>query len=497
MRIAIAGIGTESSTFSRDVTRKDSFRQLRGQQLLDNYDFGTRFPDGMLDDVAFVPVMVAFATPGGEVEPSDFDELLAEIAQGLRAAGQLDGVYLDLHGATKVRGRDAAEEAFVRVVREVVGPDVVVSASMDPHGNFSRELATLVDLACAHRHAPHIDRRDTRTRAITNLVSTLRRGERPLKLWVRVPSLLPGERTSTVVEPGKSVFGRMVAAMKTYDVLDANMWIGFAWADEPRNAAAVLVTGYDEGQAHRCASELAALYWDTREDFAIVSEHYGSWDEALDFLLGGAEAPCFISDSGDNVTAGSSGDITYALSATLAREDVLASGKRILFAGLFDPDAVAAAVGAGVGGTLDRAIGAWQDDRFGAPVPGAWTVRELIVGPFDDAHTGALLTNGKVWVTVQTHRVYFVTPDDPAFVAFDLKGLAPVDISSFDAVVVKNGYLFPGQAARSRSAFMAITPGGTDLDFDRLEFTRATRPMFPFDRDFEPDLTPVRLPSWS
>jgi microcystin degradation protein MlrC len=94
---------------------------------------------------------------------------------------------------------------------------------------------------------------------------------------------------------------------------------------------------------------------------------------------------------------------------------------------------------------------------------------------------------------VQTGRVYFVTPKDPAFVTWDVPGLAPVDTDDFDVVVVKNGYLFPGQAALATSAFMAITPGGTDLDFGRLRFDRWSRPMFPLDRDFAPDLTPVVL----
>jgi hypothetical protein len=42
---------------------------------------------------------------------------------------------------------------------------------------------------------------------------------------------------------------------------------------------------------------------------------------------------------------------------------------------------------------------------------------------------------------------------------------------------------------------MAITPGGTDLDFDRLDFQRAGRPLFPLDRDFEADLTPLIITS--
>jgi microcystin degradation protein MlrC len=73
-------------------------------------------------------------------------------------------------------------------------------------------------------------------------------------------------------------------------------------------------------------------------------------------------------------------------------------------------------------------------------------------------------------------------------------GLAYTDVSPYDVVVVKNGYLFPNQRETSGSEFMAFTPGGTDLDFDRVHFERVWRPIFPLDRDFEADLAPRVLP---
>jgi microcystin degradation protein MlrC len=427
--------------------------------------------------------------------PEVYDEFEEEILEGLRQNPGLDGIYLDMHGAMKVDGRDDAEERFLRRVREVVGPDPIISLSMDPHGNMSEELAGYVDLAAVHRHAPHIDTWATRERAVSLLIETIRRGERPLKAWVRMPVLLPGERTSTVVEPGKTVFGSILPAIDRYGVLDAGLWIGFVWADEPRCAASVLVTGYDEEAIKACAEELARTYWDARERFVIVSDHFGPWEEAIDFLLTSPPKPLYISDSGDNVTAGASGDITVALASTLQRADFLSSGKRILFAGLTDPDSVDAAITAGVGAVLDRAIGATVDSRFAGPVPGPWTVESLIDGVFDDGIVGAVLSQGTVSVSVQRFRSPFTRPDEPAFVKRPMPGQAFVDVSDYDAVVVKNGYLFPGQVAEAGSAFMAITVGGTDLDFDRLEFTRLDFPVFPFTKDHDADLTPRIVPA--
>jgi microcystin degradation protein MlrC len=495
-RIAIAGISHESSTFSLHRTTLDDFTLLRGDALIDALNFRETVGE-VVDTVDWVPIVRATATPGGPIDPAAWDAIENEIVDGLAAGGPFDGVYLFLHGAVNVLGRFAAEERLAARVRETVGPDVVISASMDTHGNFSPELAALVDLACAHRHAPHIDIPETHARAVRSLLAVLDRGERPFRAHVRIPSLLPGERTSTVVEPGLSVFGELLPSIERWGVLDANLWVGFAWADEARNSAAAFVTGYDEASVLACAEHLARLYWEARERFVIVSDHSGSWQEALDFAFDAPPAPLYISDSGDNVSAGATGDITVALAATLADPRAAESGTSVLFTGLVDPASVAAAVAAGEGGTVERAIGAQWDDRYAPAVSRSWTVETVLFGLAasgdEETVTGALVRSATVSVVLQSQRAYFIRPDDAAFQSVRLRGLAWVDPSGYDVVVVKNGYLFPGQVADAGSHFMAMTPGGTDLDFDRLRFENVSRPMFPFDRDFEPDLAPTLL----
>lgn len=291
MRIAIAGVSGECSTFSHDIMREPIFEVLRGPDLLEHYHWDERLGD-LVADVEWVPVMRAATGAGGPVDPEFYDRAEAEILDGLAAGLPYDGVYLDIHGALNVLGRERLEERFVGRVREIVGPDTVISVSMDPHGNFSQELAGYVDLAACYRHAPHIDRLQTRDRAVTQLVETIRRGVKPKKAWVRVPVLLPGERTSTVFEPATSVFGALIPAIERFGILDVNLWCGFPWADEDRNAAAVFATGDDVDAIVAAAEHIARGYWDARADFGITSPNYGTWDEALDFVLSGAERPC-------------------------------------------------------------------------------------------------------------------------------------------------------------------------------------------------------------
>ncbi|TQJ29891.1 M81 family metallopeptidase [Microbacterium sp. SLBN-146] len=496
MRIGITGFGAESSTFSTSIMRADDFSVHRGRRQLDLYDLAGWFPDA--DDIEWLPTVRAHGGAGGPVDPDAFDAFADEIVERLTAIVPLEGLYIDLHGAAHIDGRDGAEEELLRRIRAVVGDDTVISMSMDTHGNFSRELAESVDLAVCFRHAPHIDSGEIRERAVRKLVDVLRDGRRPHRAWVRVPVLLPGERTSTVVEPGRSVFGGLIPAIERHGVVDASLWVGFAWADEDRNAAAVMVTAYEADAALACAREIAQSYWDARHGFTIVAENHGSWSEALDFALAGAPAPLFISDSGDNVTAGSAGDITYALTQTLDRPDVVASGRRFLFAGIVDPASVDAAVTAGVGATLARGIGALLDDRFAGPVEREWVVERLVPGVVEgEGVVGAVLAAGDIHAMVQRGRSYFMDPKVFAAVTSrsSLTNHAYIPSDGYDVVVVKVGYLFPGQTDEAASWFMALTPGGTDLDTDRLSFDRVWRPIFPLDDGFEPDLAPLLLPA--
>jgi microcystin degradation protein MlrC len=495
LRIALAGFGTETSVYTRHRMTQAEFRIHRGQALVDQFEIPERL-GALADGVEWVPTLSARAPAGGLLDPADFDAYVAEIVDGVRAAGALDGVFVDLHGAARVADRLGAEEELIRGIRNAVGPRVPISLAMDTHGNFSRELAELVDLAVCFRTAPHMDRLEIKARAIEKLLETVRAGVLPAKAYVRVPVLLPGERTSTFVEPGASVFGALVPTIEEFGVVDASLWVGYYWSDEPRNAAAVLVTGHDEAAVTACAARIAQSYWDARHGFVLTGTHSGTWSEALDFVLAGPATPCFVSDAGDNITGGGSGDLTFAMHETLARADVLASGLRVLFAGVYDPDAVAAAVAAGAGATMTHPVGAWLDDRFGAPVEGPWTVLELIEGLYEgEGVTGALLAHPSgLHATVQRGRAYFNNPNDPAFTHRRLALHAYVPVQAYDVVVVKVGYLFPGQLAEAGSDFMAVTPGGTDLDVDRVRANREAQAVYPFELDLEPDLTPVLLP---
>jgi microcystin degradation protein MlrC len=484
--IAIAGLGIESSTFSPARTLAPAFHPQRGEEILDRYPFLA--PGTALRAAAeWHGALLGKALPGGIVAADAYAELSDELIERLAAMPVLDGLWFDIHGAMTVEGIDDAEARLLARIREVVRPNVVVSTSMDLHGNVSRELVHRSDLITCYRMAPHEDYLETKERALRNLIDLLASGAPlPVKAWVPVPVLLAGEQTSTRIEPARGIYASVPGVEALDGVIDAAIWVGYAWADEPRNHAAVVVTGHDEAVVAAGAECLARAFWDARRDFAFVAPT-GTLDECLDEASASSARPFFISDSGDNPTAGGAGDVTWGLEQILARPEFKEpDGPVVIYASVPGPEAVDAAVREGIGATVTVRAGAAVDDRHAGPVTMTGVVHAIRHGD-RDAETEVVLRVGSVHAILTRLRKPYHYEHD--FTDLDL------DPRSAAIVIVKIGYLEPELFAMAADWRLALTPGGVDQELARLGHHRIQRPMFPFDPDMaDPDLSARIIP---
>lgn len=493
--VAIAGLSCENSTFTPSRTRAAAFHPKRGEEIIDYYPF--LWPETHLGDGAdWKGALIGHSLPGGIVERESFEELSVEIIQRLSDICQaldhpLDGLWFDIHGAMYVEGLEDVESEMLRRIRAVIGTTTIVSASMDLHGNVSRELAHQTDLITCYRTAPHVDVRETKERACQNLLRALEvrnsGGSLPLKAWVPIPILLPGEQTSTRDEPALRIYAAVSGVEKEDGILDAAIWVGYAWADEPRNRAVVVVTGWEEDAVANGAQQLATTFWEAREEFNFVAAT-GSFAECLDTAVAAKARPYFISDSGDNPTAGGSGDVTWGVTQLLARPEFRQStGPTVIYASVPGPDAVAVAERAGVGVTVTVTAGADIDNLHAGPITMTGLVHSIKHGD-PHAQTEVVLNVGSVFVILTKLRKPYHKEHD--FTELDL---LPREA---DIVVVKIGYLEPELYDMSADWMLALTPGGVDQDLVRLGHHHIERPMWPFDKQFEsdPDLTARFIP---
>lgn len=487
-RIAIAGLAIESSTFSPALTEEAAFHAQYGAAVYNSYPFLS--PDSSLRRRAiWIPTLTGHSLPGGAVTRAAYESLVNKTLDSLRKHLPYDGLFFDIHGAMSVVGLDDPEGDFITRIRKVVGRKTIISTSMDLHGNVSWRLAQNTDLITCYRMAPHEDAMDTKRRAAENLLKRIEsgKGKPAFKAWIPIPILLPGEKTSTRIEPGRSVYKAVAPAAAQEGIIDAAIWVGYAWADEPRNHAVVMVTGDDKEKVSHTAEQLAQGFWKARSEFAFVAPT-GTLQECLDSAGKSSGHPFFISDCGDNPTAGGAGDVTWTLQQILARPEFRsAGGPTLIYASIPGPDLVQAAIKAGVGAAVDGYAGAAVDHRFAPPVHLAGTVESIVSGD-KDAETETVLRIGSVHVIVTKKRKPYHKEID-----FTRLGLEPRKAA---IVVVKIGYLEPELYAMRAGWLMALTPGGVDQDLNRLPYKRIQRPIFPLDPiDKEPDLTARLVPS--
>ncbi|WP_203256930.1 M81 family metallopeptidase [Hyunsoonleella ulvae] len=482
-RIAITGLGIESSTFSPATTSEEAFHAYYGEDVFQYFTFLREPKDTLRQQAQYFPAVKGHALPGGIVTKEAYDALMKKTLDSLKKNLPYDGLFFDIHGAMSVQGLDDPEGNMIKQIRGVVGYDCVISTCMDLHGNVSETLARETDLMTCYRLAPHEDAMESKERALVNLIERLKsgKGKPKYKAWIPVPILLPGEKTSTRIEPGKSLYAKVEPQTLKEGVIDAGIWVGYAWADEPRNHAVIMVVGDGKEDVKASAEMLAQSFWDARHEFEFVAPTL-PFEEAIETAMKSDKKPFMLSDMGDNPTAGGAGDVTWTLNELLNIDEFKSDGgKSLIYASIPGPKLIVEALKVGVGGKVKAYLGAEVDNRYASPV--------LLEGEVTAIKTGD--KNAEVEVVVKTGNISVIVTKKRKPYHYE-KDFTDLDLNprDTDIVVVKIGYLVPELYNMRGDWVMALTPGGVDQDIERLPYKRIKRPMFPLDKEMEnPDLS--------
>jgi microcystin degradation protein MlrC len=469
-RVAVAGMHIESGTFTPLRSRREDFFTLRGDEMLSRYPF---LVDAEFSAMEMQPLVHFRAMPGGMIAAQDYAAMKREIIDRLCALHDApDAFFFDVHGAMTVEGLDDAEADLLEEIRRHLPGGALVTCSQDLHGNVSPRLLSSLDLITTYRTAPHVDWMETRERALRLLMRALREGKCPALAYVAIPVLVSGEMSSTEYEPGRSLYAPIAGEASQAGIWDVSLWVGYAWADQARAGAMAIALADDADCAKGMAEQIAQRYWDARHRMTFVSPA-ASFAEAWEQVCAFEDKAFFLSDAGDNPTAGAAGDVTDTLARLLEANAGLVEKKQAIFASIPDSRACEIMHAAGVGAQVAVELGGKLDPLHGKVLPLMGEVRALISG--DDAQ--AMLRVEGVDIIVSVRRRPYHRRDD--FLAL---GLDPLRA---DLTVVKIGYLEPELKAMARRHLLLLSPGGVRADFWNLPYEHRQRPLYPFEKHFD------------
>lgn len=486
-RIAAGGFTHETSTFTPVRTSRYDFDTgygfYRGTEILEKLR-GVNVPTGGFIDAAeshnveLVPLLWTFAYSSGPTDRGTFEEIKAELLDRLEAALPLDGVLLDQHGAFVADGVDDADGDVLESVRRVVGSDCPVVAVFDMHANHTIKRVESVNALIGFDMFPHVDQAERGREALELLVRIIHGEARPTSAFVPMSLYLHPACQVSKEKPWSNTLERLWALEREPEVLTATIAMGFPFADVPdRGPSVIVVTDDDQAAADRHAEELAAWIWARRRDWLMQTV---SVDEGIAKGEAADKYPIILVDQADNTGASSPGDNTEVLRTFLARglEDAL-----VLY--MIDPEAAAAAHTAGVGSTMDIAVGGRSHPAQGPPAQMHAEVVALSDGRFrydgpmlkdlegDLGLSAALRQDGVTVVCVSRP----MQPMDMAFV----RGLG-IDCTAMRYICVKAVAHFRAAFGPIAGSIISVDAAGVHtFDLSKMDFQTGRKPYFGID----------------
>ncbi len=488
MRIAIGQIMHETNTMFGPPTPVEEFQRQGwdiGQEILDE-DTGVRtYLGGMIDAgerhrVEIIPTFSANAHPSGTIERDAFDTMLTTLLDGIRNAGELDAVCVALHGAGSAEGIDDIEGTTLRAIRDLVGPDLPIIATLDLHCHSTDlMLESATALLTVHEY-PHVDSYERGYEAVELAVRTVTGTVKPVIHLTRLPMAIAP--ITSFHGPARKVNERCWE-WEEKGLVDVTFVHGYPHTDVPIISASVIaVADGDPDLARHATEDVANMIWEMREEFRTELPQPV---EAIADALESDGQPVVIAEVSDNPGGGSPGSGTHLLRAMID-----AGLESATFGFVYDPETAEQAHDAGVGANIEVHIGGKIDpDNLGEAIKAKAYVKAITDGKHittspmgqgsarDLGKMARLVINGiDVIVGSESHQTIDTGP-------FLLHG---VDVTRYKVVGLKSQNHFrAGFEPIAAKIIRTDPPGWTTSNLKQLGYQRIARPIWPLDENVE------------
>ena len=385
-RIAVAGFQHETNTFAPTLADFAEFEKadawpglIFGDQVINDLTDAnvsvTGFYNAAMAAGGFeiIPVLWCAAEPSSYTTTDAFDRIADLIVEGIRNAGELDGIYLELHGAMVTQAHEDGEGELLRRIRDVTGADLPIAISLDLHANITPEIVEHASSINIFRTYPHVDMLDTGTQAFRSMERLLS-GEPLYKAFRQVPYMVPLTDQHTGSEPCKSLYAGL-EKLPGETFFTADIAMGFPPADIYHAGISVVAYAGSQDDSDQAADTLLQSLIDAEDNFMDgLQSPEAAVAEAMAYT---GSKPVVIADAQDNAGAGASADTIGLLSALVegnAQGAVLA---------LLNDEAIAAqAHDLGVGAEFSALLGGKSGQEGQHPYEGRFRVEALSNGEF-------------------------------------------------------------------------------------------------------------------
>ena len=487
MKIVIAMLKHETNTFSPLptplVSLGPSGGPLRGAAAYDHFK-GMRIPIGAFIDLAeetgaeiVIPV-AARTAPSGPVSQDAFEQVTQEICDCV--AQGCDALLLDLHGAMVTDDLEDGEGELLARIR-AVAPDLPIGVGFDFHANMSEKAVRNCDVAVGYKTYPHLDMYEAGYQAGRLLLDMIAGKIAPRMSFAHCPLMSNILRQATDEAPMREIMAR-ATSLETGPVLAMSVFPGFPLADTPYTRLSVLaVTDGDAAAGAAACRDVLDLAWREREGFVYDTLPYKDQVARAKALQNG---PVILLDMADNCNSGGTLDCMALVAEALEQglEDILAGP-------IYDPEAVAALVAAGIGTEVTVPVGGKFDltaiERPGEPLTltgkvtrisdGRFTVRgPVFTGMKVELGRTVVLDTGPLQIVVCEGRV---EPLD-----LDMFRFLGIDPAAKRHIVLKSKIQYrPTFGAIAAHVVECNAVGVGSADFDQFPYKALTRPIYPLD----------------
>ncbi|GAB3063898.1 M81 family metallopeptidase [Virgibacillus ainsalahensis] len=474
MKIITGCLYHETNTFNTFSTSVDDFVLVEGKEVENRLASTQVLKD---NGAEIIPSIYATALSSGTVRKEAYRYFADKFLSVIKENRDIDGIWLHLHGSMVVEEIGSGELALLKEIREHIGHDIPISLTLDIHGNLADDFHKYVNIVYSYRTVPHVDQPEVERKSAQLLVDAIKNNAKIKPSFKALPMIIPGEKAVAASEPLRSILEKIKELEHMKGIISANFFICHAWNDTENTRSSIFVVPESEeykALAEKVTEELANYVYDRRYEFefnAMVLEP----QEAIDRALNEQSKPVFISDSGDNSTAGAPGMSTLLLRWFKERD---LQDKKVLISAVYDAEAFHQLSSHEVGDQVTVKVGT-NIDKDSAPVELEGTIKAkgdllgYLNATNDKVGETCILSIGNLDVIISNSGESFITINH-----FTCAG---VDVNDYDVIVVKQGYLFDELSAISKLDILAMTPGATYQWIENIDYQNIPRPIFPME----------------